>query len=151
MSPSVLDFVQRCQVATGLFCLVDFCSQSDAIVDCVMSCPRFGSQDDAVATVCALSLLAIAFFKSVSSDQHHRVSEDKRRRRAYVNAVMSAIRKEFALEHLTLGTLARRRGLSQPYLSRALSSETRHSFPQHLNAVRVLAAIVMLCQRRAKI
>jgi AraC-like DNA-binding protein len=144
------EFVQACQVAIGEVGISDNADQADAICDCLRRFPEASSGErDLVVPACAVFLLASSFLRGGgcrgSTEHSHR------RRRAHVQAVLDILRRQFADSDLSLGGVARRLSLSQAYLSRAIAVETRHSFPIHLNLVRLLKAVVMLREESIRI
>lgn len=147
VSDSVLRFAQHCQVAVCICGEEDYVAQVVAIWNCLTEFPKGVSEDDLLAAVTAICLVANGFFafaeKCVSPDYTRGAS-----RRANVNAILRLAQQRYADPDLTLGQLARDLQVAQEHLSRALASETRRSFRTafrtHLNGIRLLAAIVKL-------
>ena len=139
-SPSVstLEFIQRCQVLLGACLTTDYVGRSAILRDCLDACPACGNYFDLAAVARTLYRLA----RDVCPRPW--IQRLPTKRRSHVDSVLTIIAHEYATPHLTMKVIASRLGLTPEYLSRSLARETRHSFPSHLNDVRVLMAIRQL-------
>lgn len=138
VSDVVHGFVQHCQAALGAFTVDDYVGQVTALWDALSLFPRPITTDVELLTlVVAISRLAAGFFQATRAGR----TSIPRPSRAHVNALLRLIRNEYYSRDLTLNSIASRLRLSRSYLSRALARETQHSFPTHLNCIRLLAAV----------
>jgi AraC-like DNA-binding protein len=145
MSDTALRFVQRCQVAVGVCAEDDYAAQVSALWYCLDTFPRDSpAVRDLTAACAAVYRIAVGFFGSLTGTRSSLGGNAQRVGRRHVNALLQAMIMQHGDPALTLGQLAASLDLSRSHLSRTLAAETGHSFPTHLNGVRLLSAIMKL-------
>jgi AraC-like DNA-binding protein len=134
-------FVQRCQVALGRCYAADIATVVETLWDCLDTFPVPHARDvDRIPAMVSVYRIAVRFFATCNQCRALRAPHETVRRRR-VNQTVGLIIDNYRDEDLTLSNIADRLAVSSSLLSRAIATETRHSFPTHVNGVRVFAAI----------
>lgn len=144
VSPAIHEFVQRCQICAGMFSLCAYPVCAGGLWSVLAQLPADIMElheADALTAVTALRRLSQGFFRcSPFASPIPPISTPERR----VNDVLCIIRTRYATDGLTLRNIADELRVTRCYLSRLLRWETGHSFPTHVNGVRLLAAVEVL-------
>lgn len=148
VSPAVLGFVQRCQVALAAWLADDWAARLAAVWDVVGAVPPLTTAADRGAVAAAVMRVATRVVGAEPPGPEDSagvvVGAGRRPRRAVVNAAVAALARRYPDRDLILRTLAAEMEVSYWSLSRALRAETGYGFCVHLHGFRVLSAAVLL-------
>lgn len=133
-------FVQMSQLALGTCVLTDESASSTALVSLLRNGRLVArhTEVDAVMVFRALLGVAAGFFRATHTVG---LAVPMSSARLRCNIVLAAVRRHYTDSDLRLGSFASRLTCCESSLSRALVRETGVGFPDHLNSIRVLAAI----------
>lgn len=140
VTPDVHAFIQRSQYCAGLFSAAAYQTSVSALWSLIADCPS-GSDlaaAEAITLVVALRRLSAGFLRH---DYEHRMVVNAGCAERRVDEVLQIVRARYSTYGLSLCKIAENMHVTRSYLSRLLRHETGHSFPTHLNGVRLLAAV----------
>ena len=142
----VMEFVQRCQVAVGEWSGSELAQSLDNVWSCLRSQPACVEFADRVAFSIVILRVAVGLhtrLRVLSPDQ-----SDAARRRMVKRRRGEQLLSLIWLRHrdtvLSLESLASQMGMSEPDLSRTLTTASAYGFATHLSGFRIIDSVVLL-------
>jgi AraC-like DNA-binding protein len=144
-SPKMLAFAQRAQVAAGAWTNGSLLDRVSACCDLVQVIPHVDSNDERVIVVRILQQFAARLFDE-SQHTPRLVGNLSLPSAALLlaNSAMRILFTSFGDEAVSLNSLAARLRRSPWHISHVLSQQTRHSFVEHVDVLRILKAVELL-------
>jgi AraC-like DNA-binding protein len=146
MSDCVLSFIQRCQVAVGLYECARTLGDRSATVGCICAVPPCNGKADQMAVTLALLKIATGTLALRDAELLTKLHERSSHVRGSPAARLALdwIASHYSEETTSLEACATACRRSRWHVSRVLAAETGHAFSSHINGLRVLKALVLL-------
>lgn len=144
--PDTYEFVQQAQTAALTWLDPDPVKRASTVCDLLRAIPQRDREQDRVVIALVVKGIAAAYFKRVGNDDLSVATRRRRGRIADLHVVraLDYIMREFQDSSLRLPTVAKKCGVSAPYLSQLVKATTGYGCRTHLRLVRVLCACNLL-------